>query len=384
MDKLTLDLNKIDHMMVEDLLRKGVDINYCGVYNNLCYSLLMAAVEENNDKLVEFILSKGADPNKLIQCHSKFAMTALHAAIFTENIKIKIIHHLLDYGANIDLSAIDGEKEHEEFSSPLQYAVHTENEVIVKLLLSKGANVNFKTKNDNTALHIACMYENSNIVDYLLKYGANVNAVSDNKLTKGQTAIYNAISWNQTEAVKLLLNNDADINIQDANGKSPLKLLNENTNDEIHVIMKQHVVKLVIANIHVNAYNLQEIVNDNSLNNFRNICKNEIEKMKTEKISGTNVLFYNIFIKNIHQLALYAKNKKIRSELSDPMKLSFLFPQYAFILVNRFKKGLHRKKLLERVENFILDIFIDKFPNTFIRQIFFYLSNDDLEILGTI
>ncbi|KAH0534827.1 putative ankyrin repeat protein RBE_0220 [Cotesia glomerata] len=384
MDNLTLDLNSVDHKTVENFLNKGLDIDCCGIYKKLCHSPLMAAVKENNVELVKFILSRGADPNKLIPCHATYAMTALHAAIFTENIDIKIIQYLLDYGVDVNYPAIDREKGHEVYSSPLQYAVHSQDEKIVSLLLSKNADVNFKSKNDGTALHIACSNEISNIVRYLLEYGADVDVVSDDNLTKGQTPLFVAISWNQTEAVKLLLDNDANINITNFNGKSVLKLLNENTDEKINVMVKQHVVKLMAANYYVDTNISQEVVNDNTLIDFHNICINEIDKMKREKIYGTSVVYHHIMIKSIHKLSLFAKNERIKSGLSDPVKLENIFPHYAFILINRFKKGLERRKLLDKAEKFIFDFFMNELPNTFIRQLFFYFSNRDLEILSIV
>jgi len=46
---------------------------------------------------------------------------------------------------------------------------------IVKILVEKGANVNFLTETKSSPLRAACYSGDLNIVEYLVEHGANVN-----------------------------------------------------------------------------------------------------------------------------------------------------------------------------------------------------------------
>ncbi|TPP56906.1 Ankyrin repeat domain-containing protein 6 [Fasciola gigantica] len=71
----------------------------------------------------------------------------------------------------------------------------------VRRLLSFGANVNVRDRNDETALHYACRQGSTEILSMLIKAGARLNA--QNQI--GLTPMMEAVSYNQREAVSLLV-----------------------------------------------------------------------------------------------------------------------------------------------------------------------------------
>jgi ankyrin repeat protein/beta-lactamase regulating signal transducer with metallopeptidase domain len=87
----------------------------------------------------------------------------------------------------------------------------------VKLLISKGADVNAKDKS-GTALHHACEKGRTEVVRLLISYGANVNASSIDAI---KPLHYAAISGDK-QTVELLLSKGADINAKDWDGRTPL------------------------------------------------------------------------------------------------------------------------------------------------------------------
>ena len=87
----------------------------------------------------------------------------------------------------------------------------------VKLLISKGADVNAKDKS-GTALHHACKKGRTEVVRLLISYGANVNASSIDAI---KPLHYAAISGDK-QTVELLLSKGADINAKDWDGRTPL------------------------------------------------------------------------------------------------------------------------------------------------------------------
>jgi len=63
-------------------------------------------------------------------------------------------------------------------ASPLHYAVMKGRMRIVDLLLSRGADVNSRTRNGTTPLHTAALYAHKEIAERLLEQRADINAVS--------------------------------------------------------------------------------------------------------------------------------------------------------------------------------------------------------------
>lgn len=68
--------------------------------------------------------------------------------------------------------------------------------------------------NKITCLHLAVQIGNADVVEALLSKGANVNAIND----RGVSPLHTAIIKNQPEdVIKVLLDNGADYNMEEAN-----------------------------------------------------------------------------------------------------------------------------------------------------------------------
>lgn len=68
-------------------------------------------------------------------------------------------------------------------ASVLHYAVMRGNPEILQLLLSKGVDVNSRTKNGTTPLHTAVLYNRYEVAETLLNKGADVDAKSSSGAT---------------------------------------------------------------------------------------------------------------------------------------------------------------------------------------------------------
>jgi ankyrin repeat protein len=93
----------------------------------------------------------------------------------------------------------------------------------VEYYLKKGANVNARTHEGRTALHIAAEKGNIDLIELLLKYGANVH----DKDTENNTALHLSVTFGFAEdkllyVVKTLLNNGVNVNDTDTRGKTAL------------------------------------------------------------------------------------------------------------------------------------------------------------------
>ena len=128
--------------------------------------------------------------------------------IMKDNNKAKL-DEVLESISSIDLKDKDG-------WTLLRYASNVGNINFVNYLLSKGANPNIQDNNGWTPLHEA-VYYNKAIVEALLQAGANPNIQNRD----GWTSLHCACETGNGEIIKDLLNNNADTQIKNKNGKTP-------------------------------------------------------------------------------------------------------------------------------------------------------------------
>jgi ankyrin repeat protein len=106
-------------------------------------------------------------------------------------------------------------KTNRDGETPLQDALRWEDNVVVKLLISNGANVDAKDKNGKRPLHLA---KGRYQIEMLLENGANINA-QDNE---GCSPLHGAAFLGKLSIVEALVENGADINFEDNTGETPV------------------------------------------------------------------------------------------------------------------------------------------------------------------
>lgn len=116
------------------------------------------------------------------------------------------IERLLDQGADINTSDKQGGG-----NTPLSVAAFRGQIEIVKLLLSRGANVNIGTPLAAASRHLE-------IARLLLEHGADVNGIDGMK----RTALFSACTAGNLRVCELLLSHKADVNWKDFAGETPL------------------------------------------------------------------------------------------------------------------------------------------------------------------
>lgn len=102
---------------------------------------------------------------------------------------------------------------------------------IVEILLESGADVNAKTANGTTALHLAAQYGNENAARVLLEHGANVHArtvppkddLIGRKFAGGRTPLHWAAVEGHDAVVELLLDHHADPGAKNTTYRTPLQ-----------------------------------------------------------------------------------------------------------------------------------------------------------------
>jgi len=164
--------------------------------------LAWAIVQERPDA-VRLLLDKGADPN----IPNKNGLTPLdHACGRNKAVGKQLAELLLAKGAEVNPKNAD--------STPLSWAVASDNTELVALLLERGADPKAR---GGYILRSAADRGDTEIAAMLIAHGADPKAMSD-----GTTPLHDAAQNGREEVMKLLLSKGADINARQNDGTTPL------------------------------------------------------------------------------------------------------------------------------------------------------------------
>jgi len=220
--------------IVKLLLDKGADVNVKEIPDGI--TALMWASQGGYTEIFKLLLEKGADVN----AKRKDDRTVLWIASWYGH--IDIVKLLVDNGVDVNVNSdgidalwwalrggrveiaklllnkgrFDTNIKMTDGSTFLIKASENGYQIIVKLLLEKGADVNIKNDYGETALWWASRGGYTEIVKLLLDKGAKIDGGN------GRTALMEASSGGYMEIVKLLLDNGAKINVNDDNGNTAL------------------------------------------------------------------------------------------------------------------------------------------------------------------
>ncbi|VDN97700.1 unnamed protein product [Rodentolepis nana] len=143
------------------LLNAGADMEVGG---NGCSTALMEAAQEGHVELVRRLLQQGAN----VLAMTTSGDTALHYA--AENGHFKVCQELIKWGADPDHIVLTNDPK-----TPLMKAARSGHLDVVQLLVECGFPIDQTTsKNDATALSLACNGGHVQVVEYLLRMGADL------------------------------------------------------------------------------------------------------------------------------------------------------------------------------------------------------------------
>lgn len=141
---------------------------------------------------------------------------------------------IIDAGADVNAKFYNGNI----WTSPLLYATSNGNTDIVRILLDRGANVNFNDGDNRIILNYALSSDNIELVRCLLDHKASLIYRGYN----GRTPLYDAIRWGNIKIVKLLLDRGANPEVKDIEGKTPLTYTSS-INKEILILIKAAIAR---------------------------------------------------------------------------------------------------------------------------------------------
>ena len=145
-----------------------------------------------DDRAIVTLLSHGAEVNTLDVQHSGVVGHAADRNYAT------CVRLLLEAGADPDIASAHGHK----VGNPLNVATrNASNPLVLKTLLDFGADVDSSGIDGMTGLIHAARRDNTSFATLLLEYGANINATS----AAGQTPLTTAVAYNSHNVLRLLL-----------------------------------------------------------------------------------------------------------------------------------------------------------------------------------
>ena len=176
--------------MIELLIENGADINGVDRYG---YSLLKRAIDKKDEEFIKYLIEKKVK----IDSFDYNGYSLVYHAIIKDmpSVALELIDKLGDINASYTR---DG-------NSALMIAASYGDVSLVRELINRGADVNFKNERGETALMEAGETGNIDIIRLLIDSGANVNEKSKQNFT----ALHKALSYRKIEAVDFLLANGA-------------------------------------------------------------------------------------------------------------------------------------------------------------------------------
>lgn len=203
---------KIDPVIVEYLMKAGADYE----------EAMIIAVKSGNIPFLEVILNNGADINR--KCWFEAEQTPLAAAMFTgEEIPIdaNMVRFLAENGANVNEVFMLGDNTDEGTftTTPLNVSITADRPDVAEILLSHGADPNYRDKTGRTPIVYAVL-TSEEILRVLLSYGADPNIPDNNKRTPLMLAALDV--GTEPGIMEALIEHGADINAQDEDGMTAL------------------------------------------------------------------------------------------------------------------------------------------------------------------
>lgn len=200
-DELARAVMARDRHLVKTLLDAGHDINGDGTR----MTALMAAARGGNEKMVRFLLQRGARAD--VANNSFFGRQAIHYASTAG--KAECVRILIEEG-HADPNAGDLEG-----NTALHAAIFRGNDLnTIRVLLAAGASANACGREGYAALGLAIVSKNVQLVRMVVEAGAYVNTIC----VKGQRCLSFAAEAGGLEVVQYLLKVGAEVNARDRPG----------------------------------------------------------------------------------------------------------------------------------------------------------------------
>ncbi len=170
--------------------------------------LLIKALENKDDEMLEILIEKGADTSEIIKVQDQEGNSPLHLAAAEEAAEKRDIGILIKLGFDVKTKNKLGK-------TPWDIAKENHNEI--------------------TMFRATVQYGTPEQAKFLIKNGADINA----KDWDWNTLLHKAIEENNIKIVQFLIENGADINVENSFDQTPWQIANDYGNQEIMEILEK-------------------------------------------------------------------------------------------------------------------------------------------------
>jgi len=167
-----IKLNSVN-ALIEDYMPKIKNIDRILIHNDRGETMLHEAVRHGANKVIAFLVGRGADLNK----QNKIGDTPLHLAAKFD--KTNILYALLNYGADININ-------NNKQEVPMNEAVKHGSIEMLRILFNHGGNIYQINKEKDNMLHVAIKYaikDKGKKVKFLVEKGVELKDRNDKGLT---------------------------------------------------------------------------------------------------------------------------------------------------------------------------------------------------------
>ena len=203
------------------LIDNKANINYTDENG---FNPLNIAIESGDMELTKFLITNGANVNSLMQD----GVSLIGYAIAQNN--MDLLQILIENGANVNYTGGDSWA-----NTPLQTASRLGLDNVVRILLTRNADINAVDMNGNTALHTAALNSQLSVVKLLLEKNPNLDI--QNKV--GNTALHSAVISGNIDIVGELVLKGANTKIRNNDGKYPRDIARANNSAAIFEVLRE-------------------------------------------------------------------------------------------------------------------------------------------------
>lgn len=207
--------------MIKLLIDNKANINYS---DDDGFTPLNIAIESGDMELTKFLITNGANVNSLMQD----GVSLIGYAIAQNN--MDLLQILIENGANVNYTGGDSWA-----NTPLQTASRLGLDNVVRILLTRNADINAVDMNGNTALHTAALNSQLSVVKLLLEKNPNLDI--QNKV--GNTALHLAVISGNIDIVGELVLKGANTRIRNNDGKYPRDIARANNSAAIFEVLRE-------------------------------------------------------------------------------------------------------------------------------------------------
>jgi len=221
--------NVID--VIKILIEHGARVDILDKYGR---TILYTPIMNGFIDVVTLLLDYKNIGKSLVSQLDKYDLIPLHYAIAEKS--LDIVNILLSHGSDVGHKNLDG-------NDALMLSIMSENIDVFKTILPHVKNINLTNKYNETSLHIACKKNLDDIVALLINNKINIDAQDMHE----STALHLCAGHN-INIVKVLMAGGANVNLQDANGNTPLHYAVLNGNNETFDELMGHSVNCNLWN----------------------------------------------------------------------------------------------------------------------------------------